>query len=273
MLQRLLDEAMAKATVYAQAYNAGGKKKSELQALKKAAMGAMDTYNKTLEKSTYRRWNAEGDPVKTAIRSLTMPGKRFQFKTDDDNHMNVVIKDADIRVNLPMMQAVLGKDIFADAKWFNKAEKLAYLVAGRLNEHISNSVMFSYGIADASKEFDFPDYIDPMSDDGIVYALQVVFDSILYIDNPDEPFTNLIHTTLKQDSDGRYYAKEWTVIRERMTKDGGTNTVAICNTGRFTDLVVEAMHGIMNDGDFSLVADASEQFPESEESNDEDSDE
>lgn len=260
-LERMLNDALAKATSYAKAYNEGGKKKSELSALKKSAMAAMDTYNSVLAKDTYRRWNAEGDPVKTAIRSWTIPNsKKFQFKTDDDNYMTVVVKDAECRVNLPMMQVVLGKQIFAQPNWFDKAEKLAFIIATRLNEHISNSAVFKYEIAEASSEFSFPDSINPLSDDGVVYAIQEVFDSILYIDNPDNPGTNLIHTTLKMDADGNYYAKEWTVIRERMTKDGGKNTVAICNTGRFTDLIVEAMNGILTNGDFGIVADAAEKI-------------
>lgn len=261
-LERLLNDAMSKGSAYAKAYNEGGKKKSELSALKKAAMSAMDTYNSVLAKETYKRWNAEGDPVKTAIRSWIIPNsKKFQFKTDDDNYMTVVVKDAECRVNLPMMQVVLGKQIFAKPDWFNKAEKLACIISARLNEHVNNSANWVYDMADeASKEFSFPDHINPLTDDGVVYAMQEVFDSILWIDNPDNPGTNLIHATLRQDSDGNYYAREWTVIRERMTKDGGKNTISVCNTGRFTDLIVEAMNGILTNGDFGIIADAAERI-------------
>jgi hypothetical protein len=259
-VKTLLDKATSRAVNYAKAYNEHKTKKSELKAMRKLAVEALDDYNLELSKATYKQWAKEGDPVKTAIRSRVIPGAlRFQFKTDDDDYMTIVTRDKVYDVNLPMMQATIGADVFADPCWFNKAEKLAFLVATRLNRFTGNDVNFRYAIKEASKEFDFPAEINPLSDDGVVHALQCVFDSILYIDNPDNPGSNLIHTTLEQDSDGTYYAKEWQVIRESMTRDNGVNSVAICNTSKFTGYILNAMHGVLTNGAFGIVADAPEQ--------------
>lgn len=255
-METMLNEVTNKAAAYAKAYNDGGKKKSELKALRKAATGELDRYNLELSRETYRQWAVEGAPVYTAIRTRVIPGaKKLQFKTDDEDYMTVIIaENTEYEVNLPMMQATIGADAFSDPKWFNKAERLAFLIATHLNEHMGNAASFQYAINKASAEFSFPEGIDPLTDDGVVYALQCVFDAILFIDDSTGTGKNLIHTTLQQDNRGEYYAKEWQVIRESMTRAAGVNKVEICNTGKFTSYILNAMHGILTNGSFGLIA-------------------
>ena len=84
----------------------------------------MPKFNFALAKATYRQWAAEGDPIRTAVRSLYVPGtKKFKFKADDEDYMTVTITDSQYEVNLPMMQAVLGAGVFHDPAWFSKCEK------------------------------------------------------------------------------------------------------------------------------------------------------
>lgn len=250
-LDTLMKTAEKKANEYAKAYNEKDRKKSELKALKKAALAAVDQYNLELSKATYLAWNEEGDPVKTAIRLRIVPGaQKVQFKTDEDDYMVVNFKDAEYDVNLPQMQATLGAEVFSDKSWFNLTEKFAFIIANSVNEHCGDSVKFEYQILDASKAFDLPEGIDPLSDEGGIMMLQKVFDSILYIDNPDNPGTNLIHTAVKKDKEGRVFSTEWSTIREEMTARVGRNTVGIVNTGVFTHLIADAMWACMTQAPF-----------------------
>ena len=266
MNQRLLDTLMQDArnrgAAYAKAYNEGGKKKSELSALKKAAGAAIDKYNSALEKQTYKQWNDEGDAVKTAVRTRFIPGaKKMQYKTDDDNYMTVEINSNDKYLcNLPMMQTVLGADVFSDSSWFAKCGKLAYLVSNYIAERLGCGC-FEYSTTQAMRDFEFPDGIDPLSDDGVVMALQQVIDAILYIDDPENPGKNLIKTTLAKDKRGRWYSPEWQHIREAMTEAVEMGKINIVNTGKFTKLVLDAMHLIMTNGNFSVTTEA-EKFDE-----------
>lgn len=262
LLETLLQDARNKGAAYAKKYNEGGGKKTEMQALKKAASNAMDKYNSTLEKETYRAWAAEGDAVKSAVRTRYIPGaKRIQYKTDDDNYMTVEINANDkYEANLPMMQATIGSEAFADPGWFNKCGKLAYLVAEYIAERLGCGC-FEYSTSQAMRDFNFPDGLDPLSDDGVVMALQQVIDSILYIDNPANPGKNIISTTLKKDKRDRWYSPEWQHIREAMTARTDIGKINIVNTGKFTGYILDAMHLIATNGDFMVTTDA-EKFDE-----------
>lgn len=263
-LNEMMENVTAKAIAYVKAYN-DGKKKSELKALKTAATNAVNEYNLELSKATYRRWAKEGDAVKTAIRVLYIPGARsIKYKTDDENYMTCILSDANFEVNLPQMQATLGTKAFADPKWFNKCEKLAYIVANAINEHMGNSAMFNYGIEDASKEFSFPEGMNPLDDEGVVYALQSVFDAILFIEDEDAPGNNLIKTRIKKDSRGNAFSVEWQYIRESMTANSGVGKVAVCNTGRFTSYILHAMHVILTSGDIGFESTGDFVMPKSE---------
>lgn len=262
LLESLMQDVSDKGAAYAKKYNEGGGKKTEMQALKKAASNAMDKYNSALEKETYKMWADEGNAVKTAVRTRYIPGaKRIQYKTNDDNYMTIEINSNDkYEVNLPMMQATIGRDAFADPAWFSKCGKLAYLVAEYIAERLGCGC-FEYSTSQAMRDFDFPDNIDPLSDDGVVMALQQVIDSILYIESPDNPGVNLIKTTLKKDKRDRWYSPEWQHIREAMTARTDIGKINIVNTGKFTGLVLDAMHLIMTNGDFSVTSEA-EKFDE-----------
>lgn len=263
-VEKLLDEATAKGVEYAKLYNSKTAGKKSLKAAKTGAMEAMDAFNSALAKATYRAWAKEGDPIRTAVRTLFIPGtKRFKFKVDDADYMTVSIVDVQYEVNLPMMQAVLGAGVFHNPGWFSKCEKLCYLVSNVINEHINNMVLFPMVISDAAKEFDF-DGIDPLSDEGVIYALREVYDSILYIDNPDNPGTNIIKPAIRTDKRGNVYSPEWTYIRESMTANGGIGVVNLCNTGRFTSYVLHAMHMSMTNGTMTASYEGDFKMPDSE---------
>lgn len=270
LTQRLYDDMLEKAQDYIDAYNEGGHGKKELKLKREAANAACSSFNLQTSKDCYKAWAADGNPVKRAAEQYLIPGaKRIAFKADPDTDvMDYEIKDTEYPVNLPMMQKTLGAGVFNDAGWFNKASKLAVIVAENLNERCGGSSKFTYQVSSAARAFNFPADVNPLSDDGVVYALQIVMDSILFIDDPEHPGQNKIHVQLCTDSTGRPYAKEWTVIRERMTKDAGRNKVAICNTGKFTDYILQAINGIITDGTFSLVADAPDADPNEEEAKD-----
>lgn len=251
-LEELNMKATEKATEYCSLYNNGAKAK-ELKAAKKAANDAVAEYNLALSKEQYREWAKEGKPVELAIRSRVVPGAiRIQFKEKDDV-MGFAVKPAEYAISLPMMHVVLGEQIFAKKDWFAAIEKLCLLTLNYLNEDCGNG-SFDYQVAKAGAEFKFPKTIDPLSEEGVILALQHTIDRILFIKDK-ETGENLIHTTTGVDSRGKTYSKEWTVIRESMTASGGVNKVAVCNTVRFCDYIVNAMHGMLTRGDFGLVTD------------------
>lgn len=250
----LLNEVVAKAMAYVEAYNEGGHKKSELKNLKDAATIKLDEYNSMVEKATYRKWATEGDPIKTAIRAGKIEGvKRLNYKTDDDNFMTVKCVDADIEVNLPQMQATLGAGVFHDPKWFNKLEKLIWIVAYDINERMTDNPTFEYKVQKASEAFKFPADVDPYTTEGCIEAMNQVFDAILFLD--DGNGKNMIHSTPHTTRHGYIDSPEWRLIRESLTKEAGKNKISICNTGKFSNLIMRAMNGILTDGDFEFEAD------------------
>lgn len=263
-LEFLLNDASTKASTYVSAYNEGGKRKSELQALKKQAMAAMDSYNLELSKNTYKQWNDEGNPVLTAVRLKNVPSaKKIKFTTDDYNQMSFTMAEAEYRVSLPMMQKVLGTEVFADPKWFHKAEMFAYQVAMRLNKTLGDSANFRYEIDKVSREFSFPDGIDPLTDEGAIHALQIVIDSILFIDDPDNPGKNKIATVMKQDAYG-YYSEAWSFVREGLTYES-RDEIFIKNSTKFISLILGAMNKMLNKEAFTLIAEAPEKIVNDEE--------
>lgn len=234
------------AAKYVRAYNAHESKKT-LKSLKKAVSGDVDAYNLEVEKQTYKRWAAEGDPVKTAIRTYFIKGKTYTFKVDDEtDYMTSVQKPKEFPISLPMMQATIGVKYFSDPRWFNKLEKLVFIWVGKLYREIANdNKEFDYNIEEASKEFNF-DGIDPRTNEGAVAALQQVMDAILYIERDGK---NIISLNLKKNEVGEYCDADWKMIDAKMTGDGGLNIVTVCNTGKFSDLVVQQMHRILTNGD------------------------
>ena len=228
-LEMMKKNAIDKAAEYAQAYNQHETPVKTLRDMKKVVKGAVDSYNQALAQETYRKWKSEGEPVKTAIRSRVIPHAiKISLKPNDNDY--VVVKeseDENYEVNLPLMQATIGADQFSNPGWFPMLQKLAYLVAKRINNRMGSGVRkFDYQIEAAAKAFQFPEGMDPLSDEGIIKALQMVFDAILFLEDPDVPGENMIKTR-KLDDEGTPYSVEWTVIRESMTKEAGVNTQAL----------------------------------------------
>ena len=219
------------ASEYAKGYNSH-LKKSELKKLKSNAKDTLDAYNLELEKYTYRIWTRdEENAVKTAIRTRFIPNaKKCKFKTDDNDYMTVQFStDDSYKVNLPMMQVTIGAEHFANVKWFNMLEKFAYLFATKLNKDITGSDEFTYQIEDASQVFKFEKGLNPLSDEGLITAVQKIIDAILFIKGEDGE--NIIKLVKKEDELGRAYASACKVITESMTKQGSkVGEVFICDT-------------------------------------------
>lgn len=252
-LQTLNMRATNLAGKYCELYNNGAKSK-ELKAAKKAANAAMDAYNLELSKEQYRRWGEMVSPIEEAVRSRFVPNAlKIKFKESNDV-MGFSIEGFDkYPVSLPMMQIVLGADVFADPTWFGALEKFMWLIANYAVERTSGTL--DYQIDAASAEFQFPEEIDPLSDEGAIYALQCVIDKILFIPNPKNDNKNLIQTTVEYDHRGRAYCPAWEVIRESITGRGGDREVRICNTSSFSDLVLVSMNGLLTNASFGCVTD------------------
>lgn len=251
-LVQLLNDAEAKATVYVKAYNQHNSSKKVLKAYRDAATSALTKYNQALEKDTYREWAKAGNPVLTAVQKVTIDdGKKFSFKTDDDDWMNFKVNDAKIECNLPMMEAVLGNSVFADKDWFAKCQKLCYLVSNIVCERLNKDKAFNMTISDAAKTFNF-DGIDPLSDEGAIAALGRVFDAILFIKDASDPSINAIRPTIGKDKHGDIYSPEWTYIRESMTANTDIGCVSLCNTGKFSSYVLHTMHTVLQHGNFDF---------------------
>jgi len=250
-LEKLRKDMRDTATAYAAAYNRRESKRN-LKPLREAANAALQEYNLELAAETFRRWDKEGEPVKTAIRERYVPhAQKCSFKTNDDDVMTVVFSDTDYKVNLPMLCKIVGIEKFASPNWFEKVERLAWLLAGSLNKELGDNPMFDYEISEATKAFNFPEEINPHSDEGTLAALQQVFDSILFI--PDEKGDNIIQVKSKTLDNNHVSAKEWASIKNSMTYKGKRpGEVVIGNTGLMTELVADAMHVISTLGDFKL---------------------
>jgi len=268
-LDSMLNGVLNDAAAYADAYNNGSNRKT-LKALKSKATEAVKEYNLALSRSYYRQLAKQGEPVKAAIRSLYVPGtKRLQFKTDDEDRMVAILRDdKTYEVSLPMMQATIGAGAFNDAKWFNKAEKLASLMANVLNDRTIQSSLFKYDIAQASHDFNFGDGVDPYSNEGVITALQEVFDAILFIPDEDHAERNLIHTHMKVDKAGQYNSVEWEYIKHSMIGNGGVGQLVVQNTGKFTGYILHCMHLNMTNGDYGIEVEGKYVMPTKDDFND-----
>ena len=242
--------AETKANEYAAAYNGRYDTRItelELNALKKATNEAVTNFNAALEKETYKRWDEEGDPVKTALRTFIIPHAiGVTFKTDKvSGMMTVNWKElTDYRISLLNIEAVLGKDRFANEKWFEKVSALAWILAEHIAKRVSPKSIFTYEATEAAKAFSFKDGVDLFSVDGVTAALQEVFDAILFLPSKDDPKKNVIRAT----------DAAWTVINRSMTSHGSKRgSVAIHGIGYMSALVAEMMNVILTNGDFLAV--------------------
>lgn len=249
LLKNLLDDATNKVAAYQNGYN-NHEKKKVLKGLKSSMTEAIAKYNLELSKAQYKEWMKAGDPVKEAIRNNKIPGAiKTKNKTNDDDVMTcLIVPNDEYFASFPMMQAVLGKDIFSDPDWFKMGEKICKLVADAINSEINGATLFNYDCEEESKEFELPDGCNLMSDKGAQVMIQTLIDKILFI--PKEVGTgkkakvvNAIQIT---------GTREWRTIRESMTYGSGVNEVTICNTSNFFGLVRNAMHGIITNGNFKL---------------------
>lgn len=253
VIQPLMEKMEAAGVAYVAAYNAHEKKSAQKE-LKSAAKAAVDEYNDAVCNETYKVWAAEGEPVKTAIRERFVKGcKKMTFKTNDDDVMVMTIVDTEVKANLPAMHTVIGADKFASPDWFVKTQKLAWLIAGRLNKELGENISFNYQIEDAAKAFAFDDGIKPNTDKGVQVALQQVFDAILFIDNGKGK--NQIAVSTGKLDDGKVYSPQWTYIREALTRQGkGVGEIVIGNTVKMSELVADAMHNTLTSGRFMLTS-------------------
>lgn len=255
-------EEMEKAvTKYVSAYNGHAASQEELKALKKSADTKVAQYNMELSKDRYKEWAAAGDAVRTAIRERVIrDAQKVVYKTDTETDTKTAsYKNVDYDVNLPMMQATIGADKFADANWFSRIEKLAYLLANRIAAEVGNKTTFRYNVSEMASAFEFESGCNMKDINSIAKALQVVFDSIVN----DVPAIKAEVTKL---DDGTPVCYAWTYIKESMTKRGiQRGTLEISNTGTMTALVADAMHQLMTSADFGAVAGDEFSFPKSDE--------
>lgn len=248
ILEQMKKDLDTKAAAYARAYNDGSEKRSVLKVMRKVVTDSASAYNVALAKATYRKWFKEGSPVKTAIRMAYVPGAlKVSFKTDDDDHMTVTIaKDDKYRIDLPTMQATIGKEVFHDPKWFNKCEQLCRMTAMMFNNRIGGSDTFDYSVDAISRDFKFAHGDCDNGSDWFLQALQEVFDSILFIDDPDHPGVNLL----------RAANKDFEAMYQDMVTKSGMNSFKVCNTGMFTAYIAERMKRAIDDDDYVITVDA-----------------
>lgn len=250
-LETMMNRVNEKVNAYVSAYNDGAKK-SVLKGLKSVANDEIKKYNLQLSIDTYRAWQEQGDPVKTAIMTGVIAGaKKLRFRTDDDDKMTATIVDAEYPVDLPQMYVTLGEGVFHAEDWFSKASKLCWSFVMERNKENGDSVTFQYYIDEISKEFAFPAGIDVTTYEGKIMALQMTFDAILFIEDAKNPGMNLIRAT----------GEEWGFIRDLMTYDAGFIKIGVKNTGAFTNLVMRAMYKAINNKKFVLEADDAYKMP------------
>lgn len=217
----------------------------KMKELKKVVTSAQDEYNKALEESIYAQWAEEGDPIKTAIRTRTFKGKSVRFKVTDKNLTYMEISDKDLLVSLLELERVIGVQHFSSPSWFDMASNIAWFIASTVNFALGGGDDFAYEVKEAAKEFSFDKGIDLKKESTCINALQQVFDAILLIPEPSKSGKNII----------RAEGKAWAYIRESMTRKGGIGEIVIGNTGKMTELILDAMHLALTNGDYSARSD------------------
>lgn len=244
-LESLNMKATTLASRYCELFNGGEATSKELKDAKKAANNAMDDYNLELSIEVYKEWSENGKPVETAVRSYYVPGALKLKFVEKDNIMAFSVVNANYPVDLLRMDTVLGRKVFASPDWHEAVEKFMYLIANYVVERTSGTLQ--YQIDKASAYFQFPADVDPLSDEGALIAFQTCMDKILFIPDPTDETKNLIRPRWETDHRGRTYAAEWEIIRESITAKSKKElrSINLCNTLSFTNLILEAMNGIL----------------------------
>lgn len=252
-LEKMWADTQNLATAYAKSVNEGKPEKVQ-KAAKKMASEMLAEYNLEWCRNRYREWdNTPEGAVKTAIiKRYVVDTKSVKYPVGEDGFIYPEFTSTRTKANLPDMERTLGKDRFANPRWFDMLEKLAFLYATKLSRRINGDAHFEYKISDAAKEFNFTDG-KFYSDAHFYEALQQVIDAILVI--PDEDGNNLIKAHLEEDDNGIPYSREWEVVTESLTRQGNELGVVIIGaTGKMSELIADVMHVIIDsDLDFKLT--------------------
>lgn len=236
-LEAVVDQ---KAMEYRKAYSEHLPKK-KLKEYKDGLANAISEYNEALETKTYKDWNTEGNAVLTGIRTRYIPNAlKLTMKEDDSGELTItkVFKSDFLTVDLLQMKKILGAEVFSNPKWYTMTQKLCYIVANRVSHDLGRGTILG-DIEEDAKAFDFGKN-DPLSDKGIVKALQQVYDAICFVDNGGK--NNIAVDENKDEGDKRAYSKQWTYIRESMTRKAGIGDIEVTNTAKFADLICDAMY-------------------------------
>ena len=256
-LDSLYDEAYEKANTAARAMNEG-KPMKEIKSLKKIATDAVSAYNTEAAHVAYKRWVEEGGDkkdyvIKTAIRNRFIPGvKKLSFKeTKNSGTMYAKFDDVtNAKIDFVDLAKTVGYDRFANEDWINACGKLAFIIAGYVNNSLAADPGFQYIIKEAAAAFNFPVDVNPSTKENVMVALQQVFDYICFID--DGNGKNVISVSVNSAGE----CSAWNYIMQCMTRQGReVGNVLISGTGKIVELVHDCMNIAMTHKDYLLICD------------------
>ena len=238
-LKELYDGLVQKVADAVEAVN-GGKSATEVKAAKKTAKDALAQYNGEVAVACYKKWAEDGNVVETACRVRFIPGiKRINYKTDDKTGVTTgTIADGTAKASLVDILRIVGGRDFHSPDWFDRAQKLAFILANALNEALGKNPAFVYQVEAAAQAFNFADNADPRSTASIVKALQSTVDAIHYVPvkNKKDAEVNSMKVT----------SQHWAYIENCMTAQGkNVGEVCIGNTHKMAELIADVIHLIM----------------------------
>lgn len=249
-MDSLYDAAVEKANVAAQAMNEG-KPLKDIKELKKLATNAMAEYNNEAAHVVYRRWAEEGDAVKTAIRIRYIPGfKRLSFKETKSGTTYAKIDDGKSKIDFIDLAETIGYEKFSNENWIDACQKLAYILAGFKNDSLNADSAFKYIIKESAEMFKFPVDINPTTKEGVMIALQQVYDYICFIDDGNGRNRISVRTNRLGE------CVSWNYISECMTRQGNeVGAVLLSGAAKIVELVADCMNLDLTCGDYKLLCD------------------
>lgn len=232
-----LEETMRKEAEAVRDLMNGEASLNEVDAQKEKMNAAVTNYNKFAAEEAYRKWAAEGNPVKTALQTLYIPeAKSVRIVSDKDTGVaDVKIESKKVRIDLCHLQKTVGVEHFADKMWLPALQRLCLVLEINLKKDLDIKVDDSEHYKVMREMFHLAPDADLTSNNTAQKALQTVVDMILF--EGDEAGKN------------KYVVSKpwyWFIAKQLNAAGKKTNQIKACSSVKMMNLVTNVIYNQLN---------------------------
>ena len=228
-----------------------GKAEKDVKPLKETCKTATNDYNKANEEYYYNSLVAKYGPdaLKEGVKTYSLPGAKKPSQREDKKtgrYMSQVKDDKKAVIDLINFMDIIGIDYFANADWFTRTQRFAFIVANAINKALGEDPEFAYHVDKAAQEFEFADDADPASANSGRKALQACVNAIVFIPSEKDESKNML----------KVEKRHWAFVRETMSAHGkGKLEVSVRGTAGVAALITEVVSGLLCSDRIRLIAD------------------